>query len=48
MEREREYIYIPAFGELCAHIFQIGVPHVIDGEHKEMVILLNAFADIGE
>lgn len=38
---------LPAVSEFGAHILQVGIPHVVDGEHKEMVILLHTFPDIG-
>ena len=38
---------LPAVSEFGAHILQVGIPHVVDGEHKKMVILLHTFPDIG-
>lgn len=38
----------PAIRKLRSYILQIGIAHVIHGEHKEVVIFLDAFLDIGE
>lgn len=38
----------PAVRELGAHVLQVRVAHVVDGEDEEVVIFLDAFADVGE
>ena len=38
---------LPTVCELSANIFQICVAHVVDCKDKHMVILLQAFPDVG-
>jgi hypothetical protein len=39
---------LPAIGKVGAHILQIGIAHIIYGENKQIVILLQALPDIGK
>ena len=38
----------PAIAQLVTHILQIGIPHVLNGKDKALLILIQTFSDIGE
>lgn len=38
----------PAVGKLRAHILQVCVAHVVDGKEEQVLVLLDAFADVCE
>lgn len=40
--------YTPAVAKVCSHFFQVGVAHVLNGENKTGLILVDGFPDISE
>jgi hypothetical protein len=38
----------PAITQLVAHILQIGIPHIVNGKDEAVLVLIEAFSDIGE
>lgn len=40
--------YTPAIAKVCSHFFQVGIAHVLDGENKAGLILVDGFPDIVE
>ena len=38
---------VPTIAELRPHVFQVRVAHVLDAEHPQRIVLLDAFLDVG-
>lgn len=39
---------LPAVAEVCSHLLQVGVAHVLDGEDKTCLILVERLPDLCE
>lgn len=46
--REGPRVDIPAVGQLVADFLEVVVPHVVDAKRKAVLILWNAFPNIGK
>jgi hypothetical protein len=41
-------VYRPAIAQFIAHIFQIRISHILNGEDEALLVLIQAFSNVGK